>query len=107
MIKMLHFADVHLDSPFSLCDAVQSEKRKNELRAVFTSVMTYVRTSGVRYVLISGDLFDMRAVSKETIDILIHEFSVNSDTRFIISPGNHDPYSSESVYSKVRFPDNG
>lgn len=106
MIKMLHFADVHLDSPFSLCDASQSAKRRNEHRAVFTSVMTYVRTSGIKYVLIPGDLFDIRAVSRETVDIVLREFSVNPGTRFIISPGNHDPYSSESVYSKVGFPDN-
>ncbi|MBQ2827319.1 MAG: DNA repair exonuclease [Clostridia bacterium] len=106
MIKILHFADVHLDSPFSLCDVRQSEQRRNELRSAFTSVMAYVRTSGIKYVLIPGDLFDYGYVSKETVELVRREFEVNPSTRFIIAPGNHDPYSSESVYAKVEFPDN-
>ena len=74
MIKILHFADVHLDSPFSLCDIKRSEQRRNELRSAFTSVMTYVRTSKIKYVLIPGDLFDYNFVTRETIDLVLREF---------------------------------
>ena len=106
MIKFLHFADVHLDSPFSLCDIKQAEQRRQELRAAFTSAMTYVRTNGVKYVLIPGDLFDYDFVTKETVSIVLREFSVNPTTRFIIAPGNHDPYIPDSVWERTSFPDN-
>lgn len=106
MIKILHFADVHLDSPFSLCDVKHSEQRRNELRAAFTSVMTYVRTGGIKYVLIPGDLFDYRFVTRETVDLVLREFEANKETKFIIAPGNHDPYSSDSVWAAISFPEN-
>ena len=106
MIKILHFADVHLDSPFSLCDIKRSEQRRNELRSAFTSVMTYVRTSKIKYVLIPGDLFDYNFVTRETIDLVLREFEANRETNFIIAPGNHDPYTPDSVWATVSFPEN-
>ena len=106
MIKILHFADVHLDSPFSLCDVKRSEQRRNELRSAFTSVMTYVRTGGIKYVLIPGDLFDYGFVTRETVDLVLREFEANRETNFIVAPGNHDPYAPDSVWATVSFPDN-
>ena len=43
MAKILHIADVHLDSPFSLLDPQKSQARRNELRGTFTSAMMYAK----------------------------------------------------------------
>lgn len=106
MIKILHCADVHLDAPFVCGDALKSELRKNELFATFSSMMNYVKLNGIDIVLISGDLFDGANVTRDTAAMLRKEFSDNPQCRFVISPGNHDPYTEDSVYRRIDFPSN-
>lgn len=50
------------------------------------------------FFLISGDLFDSRFVSPETVAFLKRCFAGMPDTRVFISAGNHDPLRSDSVY---------
>ncbi len=106
MLKIVHTGDIHLDSPFSGLDERRAEVRKTELRGTFSSLMTYVRTNAVGILLIAGDLFDRGFVTRETIDIVMREFTRASSCRIVISPGNHDPYTADSVYAKVKFPPN-
>ncbi len=105
MIKLLHTGDVHLDSAFAGLDTRHAEIRRNELRAAFTSMMTYARANAVDAVLIAGDLFDGDLVTRETLALLLREF-----TRFegpvYIAPGNHDPASSGSIWTRTKFPEN-
>lgn len=106
MIKLLHCADIHLDSPFTSENVVKSEIRRNELRNTFISIVSYAKQNQADFVLIAGDLFDSDFVTKETVEMLVNEFENAPDCRFIISPGNHDPYTDNSVYNRVVFPDN-
>lgn len=106
MLKILHTGDIHLDSPFSGLDARRSEIRRAELRSTFSSLMTYVRDNSIDLLLITGDFFDTGFVTKETVSIVLREFSRVPDCKIVISPGNHDPYTPDSVYAKVKFPEN-
>ena len=51
MLKILHSGDLHLDAAFASLDERQAQIRKNELRAAFTSMMTYARMNGIDVVL--------------------------------------------------------
>jgi len=106
MVKILHCADIHLDSAFVCGDARKSVVRKNELYSSFSSMMTYAKNNSVDIVLISGDLFDSENVTRETASLLQREFADNPDCRFVIAPGNHDPFTENSIYSKTDFPPN-
>ena len=106
MIKALHCADIHLDSPFASENPAASELRRKELTNTFISIISYAKQNNADIVLIAGDLFDCDFVTMETINILLDEFASAPDCRFIISPGNHDPYTDTSVYNRVLFPDN-
>ena len=106
MIKILHCADLHLDSPIVVSDIRQSEMRRNELRAAFTSLIMSAKMNEVDFLLIAGDLFDGEYVSKDTIALLCHEFASIPECRIIISPGNHDPFSPSSYYRRGEFPSN-
>ncbi|MBQ7968957.1 MAG: DNA repair exonuclease [Clostridia bacterium] len=106
MVKVLHCADVHLDAPFVCGSASKSELRRNELLASFSKMMNYVKMNGIDLVLISGDLFESENVTRDTAALVQREFADNPRCRFVISPGNHDPYTSESVYAKLEFPKN-
>lgn len=106
MVKVLHCADLHLDAPFVCGDSLKSELRRNELLATFSSMINYVKMNGVDIVVISGDLFESVNVTRDTVAMVKKEFADNPLCKFVIAPGNHDPYTPDSVYSKVDFPSN-
>ncbi len=105
MIRILHCGDLHLDSPFSALTHAQSEVRRKELRETFTYMMNYARSENIDLVLIAGDLFDSGFVFRDTLSLLSARFSVLA-CPVVISPGNHDPYTSDSLYAGGKLPEN-
>lgn len=105
MLRIIHTGDIHLDSPFSSLDPHRAEVRRQELRAAFTSLITYARTEKVSLMLIAGDLFDVEFVTRETLSLINSELSKLS-CPVVISPGNHDPASEGSVWLRHTFPPN-
>ncbi len=104
MLKILHTGDIHLDCPFSSLGTRQAEIRRNELRAAFTSMMTYARMNQVNLILVAGDLFDNRYVTRETIALIKSEFEKIS-CPIVIAPGNHDYAGEKSIWRKNVFPE--
>ena len=74
-MKILHTGDIHLDSAFSRPDSVGASSRRDELRKTFTRMMRYARENGIDMILIAGDLFEDSFISRETIAMMIREFS--------------------------------
>ena len=105
MIKVLHTGDIHLDSPFSGLSPDRAELRRAELRSAFTSMTTYARTGDIDIVLVTGDLFESRYITRETAELVTGEFS-RVGCPVIVSPGNHDPYTHGSIWEKIKMPDN-
>lgn len=106
MLKILHVADLHLDTVFSLEDLPTAELRKNELRAAFVNLMMFARSKQVDIMLISGDLFDKVRPCRETEEVVLREFSACHTMQIFLSPGNHDPYTADSPYARLDFPQN-
>lgn len=104
-MRILHTGDLHLDSPFSGLDITRANSRRRELRETFSSMMRYAREKDMDMVIIAGDLFDSAFVTRETVALLVREFSSLS-CPVIITPGNHDPYCEGSVWQKTDFSDN-
>lgn len=105
-VRIIHMGDLHLDSPFSSLSVDKSEIRRREMRATFTSIMYYIKEVAADIVLISGDLFDSGYATEDTADLLFKEFASLSDCRFVIAPGNHDPYTRGSIYASKKIPKN-
>ena len=105
-MKIIHTGDLHLDSPFSSIDPSSSEKRRGALRAAFSSLVILARTEKVELFLIAGDLFDDECITKDTINSLVKDMASVPECRFIITPGNHDPYSDSSPYKLIEWPEN-
>lgn len=105
-VKILHCADAHLDSPFAENDPDRAALRRSELRQTFARICTYVKLQKIDIMLIAGDLFDRDFVTLETVSHILRLFGDNKSCRFVISPGNHDPYTPDSVYAETIFPDN-
>lgn len=105
-LKIVHCADVHLDSAFAAYESSVSDKRRLALRSAFSTLTLYAKTEGVKLFIISGDLFDSECVTKDTVQMLSREMSSIPDCKFVITPGNHDPYNSDSPYRLFEFPSN-
>lgn len=106
MIRFLHCADLHLDSPLAALDPRRAQARQNEIRGAFTSLTFYVKNYNIDFLLISGDLFDSEYVTRDTVALIKREFASMPDCHIIIAPGNHDPYTPQSFYRRTDFPDN-
>ena len=104
-MKILHTGDLHLDSPFASLDERRGEIRKNELRAAFTSMMTYARMNEVDIALFAGDLFDGRYITRETLSLVDKELEKFAKPVFIVT-GNHDYADEKSIWRKHTFPEN-
>ncbi|MCI8388061.1 MAG: hypothetical protein HFE63_06290 [Clostridiales bacterium] len=106
MIKFLHCADLHLDSPLASLDLKRAEIRRSEFRSTLAAMIRSAQTNKIDFLIISGDLFESEFASRETIALLCHEFASIPECNIIIAPGNHDPYTSQSYYRRTEFPEN-
>ena len=57
-MKLLHFADCHLDSPFSGISSAEADVRRAELCESFVLAIELAKERNVDIILISGDVFD-------------------------------------------------
>lgn len=105
MIKIFQTGDIHLDSPFAVGDIVRSENGRKRLRAVFRSMMKYVRENAFDLVLIPGDLYEHGYLTEESAEMLKSEFA-SLPCPVVISPGNHDPFVKGSFYDSADLPKN-
>lgn len=105
MIKIIHGADFHLDSPFSGLTPERAAQRRGEQRELLDALAGLAREKGADLVLLAGDLLDSEHVYRETAQALRAALAA-IPCPVLISPGNHDFYSSRSVWAALDWPDN-
>ena len=97
MATFVHTADIHLDTPFTArFTPDQASLRRKEVMQTFQRICEAAKQSDLFF--ISGDLFDGRFVSSQTVAFLKRCFAQMPDTRVFIAAGNHDPLTKDSVY---------
>ena len=104
-LKILHAADLHLDSPFEGLGAAKAAQRRDEQRRLLHRIARLAEEESVDIVLLAGDLLDSDSTYAETAEALASSLGSISAPVFI-SPGNHDFYSPRSPYARVKFPEN-
>ena len=68
-MKLIHCADIHLDSPMQThMTAQQASVRNTEMLQSFVRLTEFAQERAVRAVLIAGDLFDGARVRARTVD---------------------------------------
>ena len=104
MIKILHSADWHLDSPLLLRSPAQAEALRAALRQVPEQVATLCRQHRCQLLLLSGDLFD-GAPTKDTVQAVKNALE-DAAVPVFISPGNHDFADLQSPWLSGFWPGN-
>ena len=105
MVKLLHAADLHLDSAFGALSEERARQRREECRQLVGRLVDYANDHGADLLVLSGDIFDAGRVYAQTTEELSRQLG-----RFrgavIIAPGNHDPYTHRSPYARTIWPEN-
>ena len=105
MLKIIHAADLHLDSPFAGLSPEQAALRREELRSLPDRLADLANEEQADLVLLAGDLLDGQRIYRETAEMLARALG-RIRTKVFISPGNHDPYNASSPYTLPIWPDN-
>lgn len=103
MIRILHAADLHLDSPFEGLPEEKAALRRAEQRGLLMKLPELCEAGGVQLVLLAGDLFDSAGSYAETWETLSQSIE-RIGVPVFIAPGNHDWYG--PVYGRSRLPEN-
>lgn len=109
MIKILHTADVHLDSPLrslALRDSELRDRVRIASRAAFTRIVDTALAEDVAALLIAGDLFDGAERSARTAAFLMVQLERlrESGIRVFYIKGNHD--AENPLTGELSLPDN-
>ena len=104
-LRILHAADLHLDSPFEGLGAGKAAVRRKEQRELLGALAELAEREQVDLVLLAGDLLDSDGSYAETGEELVRCLRQIQALVFI-APGNHDCYTPASPYARLRMPDN-
>ena len=104
-MKIIHTADLHLDSPFEALSPEKARQRRAEQRGLLSAIADLARTEDADLVLLAGDLLDSENSYFETGEELVNALR-GIAAPVVITPGNHDYYCGRSPYARLKFPQN-
>ena len=91
MQKFIHCADVHLGSKMeSKLPKAKAEERRAEVRTTFHRMVEYAKATGVRAILLSGDVFDSDRPIKRDKEFFYDVIKDSPEIDFLYLRGNHD-----------------
>ena len=104
-VRILHAADLHLDSPFEALSGAQAAQRRREQRDLLRALPELAKAHGAQIILLAGDLLDSGSPYPETAKALAETFA-GCAAEVFLAPGNHDYYSAGAPYARLTFSEN-
>ena len=90
-MKLIHCADLHLDSKMdSNLDKESAKERKGEILHTFERMIMYAAQNRISAILIAGDMFDVKNISATTRNVVLHNIVGHPKITFYYLRGNHD-----------------
>ena len=90
-MRLIHCADLHLDSKLNAnLDKEKAKERKAEILHTFERMVAYAAQNDIAAILIAGDMFDTKSISKTTRNTVLHAIENNPHITFYYLKGNHD-----------------
>ncbi len=107
-MKIVHFADLHLDARFAWCGATGNAagRRRQTLRDTLSNIVGIVHEANVDALFCGGDLYEHKRVTPDTAAFLRSTFADLDPVRVYIAPGNHDWYGPDSIYATEVWSEN-
>ena len=107
-MKIVHFADLHLDSAFAWLGAAgdAARRRRQALQVVLRAIVKLARDEQADALFCGGDLYEGERVTQDTAAFLRHEFASLAPIPVYLAPGNHDYYGPDSLYATRKWSPN-
>lgn len=106
MVKIVHFADLHLDRAFAWAGPAAASGRRENQRKVLRRIVELAQEVEADALFCGGDLYEHDRITRDTAEFLVKVFESLSPTRVFLAPGNHDWYGPESPYAARGWSDN-
>ncbi|MDQ6710035.1 MAG: metallophosphoesterase [Candidatus Dormibacteraeota bacterium] len=106
-LRLLHFADLHLDRSFAgeRLFGAGAQRRREDLRDALTRIVQRARDASVDLITCGGDLFEHDQVTKDTGNFAAQTLG-EAGRPVLIAPGHADPALPGSPYRYMRWPAN-
>ena len=104
-IKLLHAADLHLDSAFESLPPEKAKERRQGQREILFKLAEAALRNAVDAVLLCGDVFNGVENDRTTERDFCRAMSA-LPCPVLVAPGNHDPYTAYSMWETVHLPEN-
>ena len=93
MLRIVHAADVHLDTPYRRHDEAVRARLREAGREAFTRLIDLALERQADALLIAGDLFDNELLTLATERVLVDELTraTSAGLTVVYATGNHDP----------------
>ena len=107
-MKIVHFADLHLDAGFAWAgaDGAAARRRRQSLRDSLLSIAALAREVDAGALFCGGDLYEHDRVTPDTARFLQATFADLAPRPVCLAPGNHDWYGPDSLYALVDWSPN-
>ena len=104
-MRVLHAADLHLDSAFAGLPEERAALFRQESRDMLRRMVDWANDHAADVMLLAGDLFDSELLYSQTSQVLASSLG-RFRGRVFIAPGNHDFYVPGGSYDAVDWPEN-
>ncbi|HVH65693.1 MAG TPA: metallophosphoesterase [Candidatus Acidoferrum sp.] len=106
-LRLLHFADLHLDRSFAgeRLFGKGAQERRDDLRAALQRIIERARQANVELITCGGDLFEHDHVTRDTATYIVQVLG-SAGIPILIAPGHADPATPSSPYRYLRWPAN-
>ena len=105
-MKLVLFADLHLDTPFTWASPAVARRRRQALRDTLDAIVDLAVAQGADAVCCAGDLYEHERVTPDTAEFLRATFARIHPLPVLLAPGNHDHLVASSVYARTEWSPN-
>jgi exonuclease SbcD len=105
-MRLLHFADLHLDTPFRWANREQARRRRQALRETLLRICRLADAQRVDALACGGDLYEQERFTPDTAEFLRATFAEIAPLPVFLAPGNHDWFGPASLYRQVQWSPN-
>lgn len=106
-LRLLHFADLHLDRSFASerLYGAGAQQHRQDLRNALQRIVERAQQAQVDLITCGGDLFEQDHVTRETANFALQTLGA-AGMPVLIAPGHADPALPSSPYRYLRWPAN-
>jgi DNA repair exonuclease SbcCD nuclease subunit len=104
-MRLVVFADLHLDTAFTWAKPDVARRRRQALRDTLDRILALAEEVSADAILCAGDLYEQDRFTPDTRQFLVSRLGA-AERPVLIAPGNHDWYGPRSLYAQVTWPEN-